>query len=68
MRLPGSLSYPESLSAAAAMAWRERYGETTLSRMQVVGGGAPVLLGIGGFAAVVITKELSQTLINALPH
>ncbi|KAK9868721.1 hypothetical protein WJX84_001096 [Apatococcus fuscideae] len=52
----------------AAMAWRERYGETTLSRMQVVGGGAPVLLGIGGFAAVVITKELSQTLINALPH
>ncbi|KAK9835560.1 hypothetical protein WJX74_002929 [Apatococcus lobatus] len=52
----------------AAMAWSERYGETTLSRERVVGGGAPALLGIGGFAALVIGKELTQTVLNALPH
>ena len=54
--------------SCAAMAWSERYGETTLSRERVVGGGAPALLGIGGFAALIIGKELTQTVLGALPH
>ncbi len=50
------------------MAWSERYNDTTLSRIRVVGGGAPALLGVGGFAALIIGKELTQSVLGALPH
>ncbi|KAL4437968.1 hypothetical protein ABPG77_004189 [Micractinium sp. CCAP 211/92] len=41
-----------------AMVWSERYAGTTLSRIQVVPGGKPVLLLTAGVAAGVIAHEL----------
>ena len=49
----------------AAMAWRQRYsradaGSSASSKLEVVPGGKPVLLCIGGAAAGVIANELVQ--------
>jgi hypothetical protein len=41
----------------AAMVWSERYGGTTLSRLQIVPGGAPLLLLVAGTAAGIIGRE-----------
>lgn len=41
-----------------AMCWSERYGSTTLSRIQVLPGGQPVLLAVGAGAAGIIGREL----------
>lgn len=41
-----------------AMVWSERYAGTTLSRIQVVPGGKPVLVLTAAVAAGVIAREL----------
>ena len=41
-----------------AMVWSERYAGTTLSRVQIVPGGKPVLLLVAACAAGVIGREL----------
>lgn len=52
----------------AAMAWSERYGDTTLTKTQIVPGGRPLLLLVGGSAAVVIVKEASAALLLLVGH
>eukprot|EP00884_Botryococcus_braunii_P002200 jgi/Botrbrau1/11981/Bobra.0115s0017.1 len=44
----------------AAMAWSERYGDTTVSRFQVVSGGRASLLLVGGLACAIITNETAK--------
>jgi hypothetical protein len=42
----------------AAMVWSERYGDGTMSRVQIVPGGRPALLLVGGIAAGIIGREV----------
>lgn len=41
-----------------AMVWSERYAGTTLSRLQIVPGGRPVLIAVAAIAGGVIAREL----------
>jgi len=43
------------------MVWSERFSGTTLSTIQVVGGGRPVLVGVAAVAAGIIGRELLTT-------
>ena len=45
----------------AAMAWSERYSQTTLTQIRVVPGSKPVLLGVGGIAVAIIAREFLNT-------
>jgi tyrosine-specific transport protein len=45
----------------AAMAWSECYADTTLTKIEIVPGGRPVLLVVGGTAAVIILNEVAET-------
>jgi tyrosine-specific transport protein len=42
----------------AAMVWTERYGDSTVSHVQLVPGGRPALLLVGGIAAGIIGREV----------
>lgn len=45
----------------AAMAWSERYGDSTLTHNEIVPGGQFTILAVGGTAGAIITYELVTT-------
>lgn len=51
-----------------AMVWSERFSRppTTLTRIEIVPGGRPMLLLVGGTAAAIIGRELLLTITQAL--
>ena len=51
----------------AAMAWSERYGDSTLTKIEIVPGGKPVLLLVGGTAAAIIVNEVAETVSRLGP-
>lgn len=47
-----------------AMIYSERYWQTTLTTIRVVPEGRLLMLGIGGFAALIIINELLHSILS----
>ena len=60
VNLPSSNLFFEALLVCrpVAMVWSERYSGTTLSRLQIVPGGRPVLVAVAATAGGIIGREL----------